>query len=190
MNRFSEQRLEFKILLRDFAGGGEAWGTDRGAHVFTQLNSRLPALSTGTLVLVDYSGLERADVSFQREAVVETLRRHRPRLLFVAVHLTSPDVRANLESALERHGDSLLLRLPLGEVEVIGRRLTTEYETTLRALRGAREFTSAMLTAEPFCLESSTASARLTVLWKAGLVERVQGSAPSGGREYKYFSIG
>ena len=189
MNQFTERRLEFKVLLRDLAGGSEAWGTDRGAHVFTQLNGRLPALLDGTLVLIDYSGIDRADVSFQREAVVETLRRHRPRLLFVAFNLTNPDVRANLESALERRGESLILRLPLGEREVIGRRLTNEYQSTLRALRGKNEFTSAMLTAEPFGLESSTASARLTALWKAGLIERIQGSAPSGGREYKYFPI-
>lgn len=189
MNQLIARRQEFKVLLHKLAGGGEAWGTDRGAHVFAQLNGRLPALSEGTLVLIDYSGIERADVSFQREAIVETLRRHRPRLLFVAANLVNPDVRANLESALERRGESLILRLPLGDHEVIGRRLINEYATTLRALRGKNEFTSAMLTAKPFGLESSTASARLTALWKAGLIERVQGSAPSGGREYKYFSI-
>jgi hypothetical protein len=189
MNQFTGRRNEFKALLRELVGASEAWGTDRGAHVFAQLNARLPALAEGTLVLIDYSGVERADVSFQREAVVETLRRHRPRLLFVAANLVNPDVRANLESALERRRESLILRLPLGEHEVIGRRLTNEYATTLRAVRGKNEFTSAMLTGKPFGLESSTASARLTALWKAGLIERIQGSASSGGREYKYFSI-
>jgi predicted transcriptional regulator len=46
-----------------------------------------------------------------------------------------------------------------------------------------------MLTGKPFELESSTASARLSALWKAGLVDRAQGAAPSGGKEYKYFAI-
>ena len=187
MKPFIQTRQEFAAPLRELVGAGDAWGTDRGAHVFAMLNAKLRDLGDGTLVRIDFSGIERTDVSFQREAVVETIRKHRPRLLFIAANLVDPDVRANVESALERRGESLILRLPVGGYEVIGRRLNQEHEATLRVVHERKEFTSALLTAAPFNLESSTASARLTALWRAGLIERVQGSAPSGGREFKYF---
>jgi len=73
------------IRLVEYVGRTEAWGTDLGARVFARLNVDLMGLSEGTLVPIDFAGLERSDVSFQREAVVETIRKHRPRLLFVDV---------------------------------------------------------------------------------------------------------
>jgi hypothetical protein len=169
--------------------GREAWGAERGAEAYGRINIRLRSLSEGTLIVLDYSGLDRSDVSFQREAVVETIRKHRPRLLFVAANLMDADLRANVDHALERQGESLLVREANGAHEVIGKPLTKEHGATLQAVSGHGEFTSGMLTSKPFGLESSTASARLTMLWRAGLIGRIQGAAPSGGREYKYFAI-
>ncbi len=65
-----------------------------------------------------YSGIVRTDVSFQREAVGETVRRHRPRLLFIASNVGSEDVLANLAAALEARGEILLVRAGLiGRIE-------------------------------------------------------------------------
>lgn len=189
MKRANENRHEYDLRLHEYADGSFAWGTQKGSEAFTRIDGLLASLGEGTLVALNYEGIKRTDVSFQREAVVETIRKHRPRLLFVGISLSDLDVRANLESALERRGESLLLRDSGGELAVVGRRLTEEHEATLRTLQGCQEFTSGMLTVEPFRLESSTASARLSALWKAGLVARVQGAAPSGGKEYKYFPI-
>ena len=38
-------------------------------------------------------------------------------------------------------------------------------------------------------LEVSAACARLTALWKAGLLGRIQRASPSGGRKYRYNPI-
>lgn len=188
MKHQKQLRAEVAIGLKRYVGA-EAWGTAKGAEVFSKLNTELLPCREGTLVVFDFGEIQRADVSFLREAVVEIMRKHRPRLLFIADNLIDADIRANLESALTWRSESLLSRESGEDPVVLGRQLPKEHELTLRALTSRSEFTSGMLTAKPFELESSTASARLSALWKAGLVERVSGTAPSGGREYKYFAI-
>lgn len=187
MNRIKE-RPEYKLRLSKLASP-RAWGTAAGAAAFAKANQCLLPLPDRTLVAIDFTGIERADVSFLREAVVEVVRKHRPRLLFIVAELVDADVRANLESALALRGEALLIRRMRGAPIVAGKQLPREHELTLRTLQEHEEFTSAMLTARPFALESSTASARLTALWNAGLVDRAVGVAPSGGKEYKYSPI-
>src|SRR5689334_14980715 len=150
MEPLKQFRPTYGVTLRDLVQGPDAWGTDLGAKVFGAIDARLTPLSEGTLILVDFTGVARSDVSFQREAVVETLRKHRPRLLFMATNLVDPDLRANLDHALDRRGESLLVRDPDGQTLVIGRRLAREHEATLKAVRSRSEFTSGMLTTKPF----------------------------------------
>lgn len=176
------------VELSEYVGRPEAWGTDLGARVFAKLNVDLMGLSEGTLVPIDFAGLERSDVSFQREAIVETIRKHRPRLLFLAVNLDDADLRTNLELALEKRGEVLLL---MGEdgLDVIGKRLPEEHRRTLEQVWKAGGATSAQLVREHPDTKVSTTSSRLIALWRAGLVERVEGSAASGGREHHYLPI-
>lgn len=191
METMKRIRPEFPVVLREYAGGTDAWGTDLGASVFAELNLALIGCSEGTLVPIDFSGLERCDASFQREAVVESLRKHRPRLLFLGVNLEDQDVRSNLELALEKRGDVLLLQSRGGR-EILGRRLTPEQRLTFDAVLRAGEMTSSSLAGEPDRqpeTKLSTAASRLAWLWRAGLIERVEGTAPSGGREHRYYPI-
>jgi hypothetical protein len=182
------ERREYVVQMQEVAGG-EAWGTTRGALVFRRIDGQLVRLPDRTQVVLEFTGIARADVSFFREAIVEVVRKHRPRLLFIVANLVDADVQANLESALELRGESLLLRHLKERPLVLGKKLPEEQNATLRALQTRLEFTSGMLTGKPFELGSSTASARLSALWKAGLIDRAQGAAPSGGKEYKYFAI-
>jgi hypothetical protein len=188
MKEMKQTGSEYPILLTKCADGPDAWGTELGARVFAELNLRLLNLSEGTVALFDYAGLERSDVSFQREAVVETLRKHRPRIVFLVVHLEDRDVRENLELALERRGECLLLRAE-GQPVVLGKRLSRELETTLKVVWESVEITSALLKQHMPGTELSTASSRLTALWKAGLIRRVEGTSVSGGREHRYYPI-
>jgi len=177
------------IRLVEYVGRTEAWGTDLGARVFARLNVDLMGLSEGTLVPIDFAGLERSDVSFQREAVVETIRKHRPRLLFVANNLDDIDLRTNLDLALEKRGESLLLVSREGNLEVMGKRLAEEQLRTLEQVWTVREATSAQLVRADAEAKLSTTASRLNALWKAGLIERVEGSSSSGGREHTYFAF-
>lgn len=185
MQTMKRKRREHPISLTQEVGARDAWGTEFGANVFAHINLRLLGVGEGTLVPIDYSGLERSDVSFQREAIVETLRKHRPRLLFIAVNLSDPDMRENLSLALERRGECLLVREQGRHPTVLGKRLTPEQQATLERVWATTELMSSDLDA----VKLSTASSRLAWLWKAGLIERVQGTSSTGGREHRYFSI-
>ena len=179
---------DYSALLRP-GDSPDAWGTSAGIDVFLRLHAELARLPDRTVVVLDYSGIVRTDVSFQREAVVETVRRHRPRLLFIASYVGSEDVLANLAAALEARGEILLVRVQEGQPRVLGRRLAKEHEDTLSTIQEHHQFTSTQLTVPPYGLEGSTASARLTALWKAGLIGRIEAASPSGGREYRYYPI-
>jgi hypothetical protein len=181
------KRGEYQVNLVDAAAAH--WGTANGVAAYTRLMPQLNRLPDLTLVRLDFSKVEITDVSFQREAVVELLQRFRPRLLFAVSGVPNPDVRANLELALYHRGATLLLCDSQGGWDIVGKPLAAEMVETLRLIHSSGELTSAKLTVPPFRLESSTASARLTNLWKAGLVARMQGVAPSGGKEYRYFRI-
>jgi hypothetical protein len=187
METMKQNRREYPVKLLDRVGGNDPWGTAFGAEVFGRLNVELLSIGEGTLIPLDYAGLERSDVSFQREAVVETLRKHRPRLLFVAVNLSDPDIRENLSLALERRGEWLLTRDSPNKPTVLGKKLTSDQAATLEKVWEAGELASSDFGDENVKL--STASSRLSWLWKAGLIERVEGSAATGGREHRYYPI-
>lgn len=179
------ERPEHALHLVEVTGRPDAWGTEFGAAVFSRTNLRLLGLGEGTLVPLDYEGLQHSDVSFQREAIVETLRKHRPRLLFVVVNLSDPDLRENLALALERRGECLVCREQEGLPTVLGRHLTPEHAATLERVWAD----GCLVSSDLEDVKLSTASSRLSWLWKAGLVERVEGTSSKGGREHRYYPI-
>lgn len=191
MDPFKEfEQRRFRIAIIQWTGGGETWGTGAGVAAFQRLDSSLSEVASGTLVTLDFGGISRTDVSFQREAIVETIRKHRPRLLFLASNIQNDDVLANIQAALEARGERLLIREDAPTPQVVGRPLSDAHLRTFQAVEEHPGFTSSQMTVPPYGLESSTASARLTALWRAGLVARVTGAAASGGKEYRYFPIG
>lgn len=178
-----------QVCLPVSVEGPEAWGTAAGLGVLSRFHDQISRVSEGTTITLDFSNLPRGDVSFFREAIVELLRRHRPRLSFIAEDVVDSDVLANLEAALASADERLLLRRPEEAPLVLGRPLASEYFDTLRFVQEFNEFASSILTKPPFNLGQSTASARLSFLWKSGLVGRRQGVATSGGKEYRYHPI-
>jgi hypothetical protein len=201
MKTTKQNRAVHELRLTSYIGRTDAWGTDLGARVFAKINVDLMKLSDGTLVFIDFAGLERSDVSFQREAVVETVRKHRPKLLFVAVNVEDEDLLTNLDVALDRRGEVLLYCKNDGPARVLGRPLPQEHRKTLERVWQLGEATSALLLADQEAYgggdergnaasaKLSTMSSRLVALWKSGLLERVEGTAASGGREHRYFGF-
>lgn len=177
-----------RIRLADVIGSSEAWGTEKGADVFSALNKLLLNVSQGTVISLSYKGLHRSDASFQREAVVELLRKYRPRLAFIVTDLRDKDVRANLDLALARY-QQLLLSVGEAETEILGRQLNEELSKTWALVRRLGDTTTPQLAAS-LRLETATASSRLSTLWKSGLLTRIEAASRSGGREFVYSAIG
>ena len=75
MDQFKEfEQRRFRIAIIQCTGAGETWGTGAGVGAFQRLDSSLSEVASGTLVTLDFGGISRTDVSFQREAIVETIR--------------------------------------------------------------------------------------------------------------------
>ncbi len=188
MNPLNRLRSTHRISLRELTGFDDAWGTDLGAKISADLNRMLVTQSAGTLAVFDFSGIKRSDASFQREAIVETMRRHRPRLLFLIEGITNPDLRSNLVLALERRGDAVFVRNDDGRLEAIGSVSETQ-RRTLQAIGDLDEVTSRELLTKLPALTPPNATNRLNDLAAAGLLERADGAAMGGGRQYRFFTI-
>ena len=131
MDKINRPR-DYTVLLRKPGDGPDAWGTSAGIDVFSRVNGELARLTDGTVVVFDYSGIERTDVSFQGEGVVETVKKHRPRLLFIASNVRDEDVLANLGAALEARGETLLVQNRTG----LPRILAADWPKSTRILFG------------------------------------------------------
>lgn len=189
MDKIKQLPLRFRVRLENWAEGGDAWGTIAGLRAYGEISQELLTLAAGTVVVLDYGGVTRADVSFQREAVAHTLGRHRPELAFVGVNVNDQDVLSNLSAALQLRGQRLLVHAGKARATVLGEPLSDEHLSTLSRVEGRPGLTTSDLVGPPLGLETSTASARLALLWKAGLVRRFQVAAPSGGKQYEYYPI-
>ena len=53
---------DYAVLLRRPGDGPGAWGTSAEINVFLRLNAELARLADSTVVVLDYSGIERTDV--------------------------------------------------------------------------------------------------------------------------------
>lgn len=188
MNPLKRPRSTYRISLKMHTKEADTWGTDLGARVSAEINRTLVGLSEGTLVVFDYVGIRRSDASFQREAVVETIRRHHPRLLFIVEGVEDRDLRSNLVLALERRGNAVLLRGKSGRVDAVGAVTQPQIET-LAAVSNLDEITSRELKKRLPELSASNATNRLNDLASAGLLERVNGSATGGGKQYHFYAI-
>lgn len=177
-----------QIALRDYLKNEIAWGVEQGKQVRHRLEEDIAVLRPG-VIGIDLSRIRLLDVSFSREAIVETMRRFRPDYQFVILHPANEVVVENLEAALDRRGDSAVLRNKDGTVRIIGRQLGPTLRPILETMARLREATSREILAYHEELSIQNCSNKLKELWEAGLLAREELSAKSGGRECVYRAL-
>jgi hypothetical protein len=178
------------IALRDYMDDGEGWGREQGREVFRRLLERVEAASAGCAVFrVSMRGVDRADISFASETLVELARRFRGSKGFCLIDLDDPDVRENYEAAAARKAQPLIVWTGATPI-VIG---TQPSQGTREALEFAlqRPYTRAA----EFALEKqgmtiANASMKFKQLWEQGFLLREESAADTGGVEYVYSRIG
>jgi hypothetical protein len=177
------------IGLRKLMTEDIGWGVDNGREVHRHLERAISALPS-CMVGIDLSGIRQADVSFSREAIVETLRRFRRSHQFVLVNPENEVVVENLEAALDRRGETVLLRERGGTIRPIGRELGPGLRPVLETVIRLGSATSRDVLAHHSGMSIQNASNKLKELWQSGLLRREEASAPSGGREWVYEAPG
>ena len=176
------------LQLRNVMDKGEGWGRDQGRQVYQRM-LRFVEDSPGILVFrVSMKGVNRLDISFSSETIVELARRYRTRKGFCLIDLTDQDLIENLDAAAEKkeqpmlvwHGRSADL---IGAVPSEGTREAFAFAMGRPECCGA-EF------AQSRSISINNASMKFKQLWEQGFLLRREAIAESGGVEFVYQRIG
>ncbi len=177
-----------QISLRKHLSTEIAWGVEQGRQVRESLERQVAA-RPACIVVVDMTGVRQADVSFSREAIVETLRRFRPAYQFIIANPENEVVVENLDAALAKRGNAVVLKERGGTAKVIGNQPSYAWRQILETVQNLREATSRDVVNKISDLTIQNCSNKLRELWEEGLLYREEMAARSGGREWKYVSL-
>jgi hypothetical protein len=176
------------LQLRNVMDKGEGWGRDQGREVYQRM-LRFVEDSPGILVFkVSMKGVNRLDISFSSETIVELARRFRTRKGFCLIDLTDQDLIENLGAAAEKKEQPMLVWQGrsadlIGAVPSEGTREAFSFAMGRPECRAAEFAHSRNVTI-------SNASMKFKQLWEQGFLLRREANAGSGGVEFVYQRIG
>jgi hypothetical protein len=177
------------LPLRGFMNRSDGWGRDQGREVYHRM-LRFVEDSPGTMIFkVSMKGVQRLDISFASETVVELARRYRGSKGFCLIDLTDRDLIENLDAAAEKKGQPIVIWHGrsadlVGRDPSEGTREAFEFAMA-RPQSRATEFVSARKG-----MSIANASMKFKQLWEQGFLLRRESVADSGGVEYVYQRIG
>jgi hypothetical protein len=175
------------LTLRDFMDRAEGWGRDQGRKVYPRLLGFVEE-SPGTVVFkVSMKGVQRLDISFASETIVELARRYRRVKGFCLIDLTDKDLIENVDAAAEKK-DQPMMVWKGRSADLIGAKPS---EGTREAFQFA--MSRGQSRATEFAAEKgvsiANASMKFKQLWEQGFLLRRESAADSGGVEYVYQRI-
>lgn len=176
------------IALRDYMDDGQGWGREQGRQVFRRLLDTVDASPDCTVFRVSMRGVERADISFASETLVELARRFRGRKGFCLVDLADPDVKENYEAAAARKAQPLIVWTG-GGVQVLGAQPSQGTRDALEFALKRPHTRAAEFVMERSGMTIANASMKFKQLWEQGFLLREESAADSGGVEYVYRRI-
>jgi hypothetical protein len=176
------------LPLREFMDRSEGWGRDQGREVYQRM-LRFVEANAGTIIFkVSLKGVNRLDISFASETVVELARKYRRMKGFCLIELTDRDLIENLDAAAAKKAQPILV-WGGKSADLIG----------LEPSEGAREALQFAL-GRPQCratefatrkgLSIANASMKFKQLWEQGFLLRREAAAETGGVEFIYHRIG
>lgn len=177
------------LPLREFMNKPEGWGRDQGRQVYQRM-LRFVEDSSGTMIFkVSMKGIERLDISFASETVIELARRYRRSKGFCLVDLTDQDLIENLDAAAAKKGQPILVWHGrsadlIGPKPSEGAREAFQFAMA-RPQSRAGEFAMARKG-----MSIANASMKFKQLWEQGFLLRRESVADSGGVEFVYHRIG
>lgn len=168
--------------------GKQPWGNPAGCEARLELD-RLLANRPEPLVDLDLGGIERVDVSWSREALARLVHEHRGQRQFFISHVENPSMVENIDAAFVRMEMSVLHRKQADSYEVLGVELKPHLLQTLETVEHQHRTTARQVCESIKDLSLTACNNRLKALYDLGLLSRLEGTAPSGGREYVYETL-
>lgn len=175
------------IRLRDFIQSDSPWGNDQGRLLFPKLQEVVEKNPTELVFSISLNGIQKTDVSFPREGVVQVAKFYRRSRGFCLVNVRNKDLIDNWDAA------ALKLSQPLtiweGEKhQLIGPAPSEGVREMLNFVLSVPKTTTNEV-ATALEIKISNASNKLKKLWEDGFILRRERTAPTGGVEHEYFRI-
>lgn len=179
--------IKATIRLRDLMEAPYGWGRDQGRDVFHLILKKVEANPGRPVIEFSLKDVERADISFASETIVEIARRYRGNKGFCLTHVANEDLLENFEAAAAKKAQPLTVwegdkGFVIGVQPSQGNAATFEYLLTKPSVTASE-------VAIALDLQITNASTKLKQLWEQGFVLRRQETAESGGVEFRYFVI-
>lgn len=177
------------LYLRDCMPRSEGWGRPEGREVYPALLNFVEAHPGNKIFRVSMHRVERIDISFASETLVQLAKRYRGNRGFYFVEIPHEDMAENIDAAAIK-GDQPFLVWRDTKASVLG---PQPGAGAVDAFRFAldRPYTSVadFIAANPN-VSLTNASNKFKQLWQRGYLLRRERAAETGGVEYVYFRIG
>jgi hypothetical protein len=176
------------LILRDFMDRPEGWGRNQGREVYPRLLQFVED-SAGTLIFkVSMNSVQRLDISFASETVVELARRYRRTKGFCLIDLSDKDLIENLDAAANKKEQPILVWHGKS-ADLIGAKPSEGTREAFQFAMGRVHSRAAEFAAQKG-LSIANASMKFKQLWDSGFLLRRESVADSGGVEFVYQRIG
>jgi hypothetical protein len=166
----------------------EGWGREEGRSVYMKLINFIES-NPGVMVFkVSLDGVQRLDISFASETIVEAARRYRGNKGFCLIDPINSDILENLAAAAQRKDQPLMICKD-NDCKVVGVEPSQgNFEAFTYAIKRASVRVSEFVEATP-SMSVPNASNKFRQLWEKGFLLRREEVAESGGVEYTYHRI-
>ena len=175
------------LYLHEFMGRSDGWGRGQGREVYQRLLEFVEK-SPGTIVFrISMKGVQRIDISFSSETIVELAHRYRRTKGFCVIDLTDKDLVENLDAAAEKKKQPILLWNGRS-ASVLGLKPSEGMREAFQFAMGRGQSRAAEF-AIKMGISIANASMKFKQLWEQGFLLRREGTADTGGVEFVYQRI-
>lgn len=175
------------LTLRDFTTDAAPFGTEQGQTACAKLQKELNKYASSKIIGISFKGIERIDISFSRESVVNLVKSKRGEIGFYLKDLKNKDHIENIKAAAKVKDQPLII-VDGDSFEVIGPELSSDMTELFNFIMEKETVTTSVI-AKKFNRSAPNASGKLKKLLMWGLVIGSKEAAESGGLEYIYTAI-
>lgn len=177
-----------KIPLRTFMDRPEGWGRSQGRDVYQRLLCFVEDNPGTAIFQISMHDVQRMDISFASEVIIELARRYRRTKGFCLVDLNDLDMAENIDAAGEKKQQPLL-SWHGNSADLIGMKPTEGTREAFQFCMGRPQSRAAEFALQKN-LSIANASMKFKQLWEQGFLLRRESTADTGGVEFVYHRIG
>jgi hypothetical protein len=176
------------LPLRVYMDRPEGWGRSQGRQVYQRL-LQFVENNPGTVVFrISIEGIQRVDISFASETIIEPARRFRRTKGFCLIDLIDPDMVENIDAAGEKQEQPMLVWREKS-AKLVGMKPKEGTREAFEFAMGRSQSRASEFAAQKN-LSIANASMKFKQLWEQGFLLRRESTANTGGVEFVYHRIG